>query len=171
MKKSTRNSKKVIFIVDDQPLYANILKASIEQPKHEIHLFESGEECMEKMHLSPDVVVLDFELDDGSQTQMNGIEVLKKIKEVNPDCETIMLSGHEDVKIATSSIKFGAYDYVVKNENAIINIKNRMRNIYRKIDILTELKEVKVMKAAIFAIAAVMCVFAVFSKDLLGDHI
>lgn len=166
MKTSAKNSKKVIFIVDDQPLYANILQASIEKPNHQIHLFESGEECLKNMHLNPDVIILDFELDNGTNQQMNGVATLKRIKEVNSVCEVIMLSGHEDVKIVTTSIKFGAYDYVVKNENALINIKNRILNIYRKIDILRDLRDVKMMRNMIVGITVLTFVFTIFSGKI-----
>lgn len=165
--KDSRN-KQVIFIVDDQPVYSNILKSDIQNANTEIFTFTNGEDCMKAMNLNPSIVVLDFELDDGSETRMNGIAVLKQIKEQYPEVEVIMLSGHEDVKIATTSIKFGAYDYVVKNENALINVKNKMKNIFRKIDILTELKEVNILKRGLVALTVIASLFAYFSGYLIS---
>lgn len=148
----SKSKKQVIFIVDDQPLFANILKEELQNNSNTIYTFSSGEECLANMQKNPTVVILDYELDDGSKMKMNGIEVLKKIKSVNPQIEVLMLSGHEDVNVATNSIKSGAYDYVVKNESAFVNTKNKMVNMFRKIDLIYEIKEVKNLKYQIAAI-------------------
>ncbi len=147
--KNSRRVKKTIFIVDDQPVYANILKSDIENRDNTVHVFSTGEACMASMNKNPDIVVLDFELDDGSKKNMNGIEVLMKIKEGFPAVEVVMLSGHDDVNIATTSIKFGANDYVVKNESALVNVQNKIRNIGRRMEVLTELKDVNTLKMKI----------------------
>ena len=156
--------KKMIFIVDDQVMYSNGVASHFEENNTEHRIFENGEDCLANMHLNPDIIILDFELDNGSQTKLNGIEVLKKIKEINSECEVIMLSGHEDILIATTSIKFGAFDYVVKNDHAVLNLKNRIINIYRKIDVLTQLKEVKALKTKITGIAAAAIFLAIASN-------
>ena len=57
-----------------------------------------------------------------------------------------MLSGWDDVNIAVASMKFGAYDYVIKNESALINIKNRTKNIFKKFQILERLAQEKMYK-------------------------
>jgi len=162
------SNKKTVFIVDDQPVYANVLKGNIENSSTKVFTFSNGEDCLAAMDMNPEVIVLDFELDGGTGKIMNGIAVLKKLKEEYPNTEVVMLSGHEDVKIATTSIKFGAYDYVVKNENALINVKNKLRNIYRKLNILGELKEVNILKQRITAIAILATVFAVVINGFIG---
>lgn len=57
----------------------------------------------------PDVVILDIGLPD-----MDGIEVLKKIKEINPSIQVIVLSGYGDKEKVNKSLMYGAYDYLIK---------------------------------------------------------
>jgi len=154
MKNLSRVSK-TVFIVDDQPVYSGILKNDIQDNVTTVKEFSNGEDCLASMDQNPDIVILDFELDDGSGKVMNGIEVLMKIKESHPDVEVIMLSGHDDVNIATTSIKFGANDYVVKNDSALVNVKNKIRNIVRRMAVLQELKEVNALKMKIGGAVAV----------------
>jgi len=161
MKTTTQpSSQKIqrVFIVDDQALYANILKESLQNNLVEVFTFTSGEECIQNMDKNPSIILLDYQLDDGTTDQMNGIEVLKKVKEINPEVEVVMLSGHEKVEIVTNSLKAGAYDYVVKNESTIINLKNRMSNIIKKFELKLEIKEINNLKAriAVISVAAII---------------
>jgi len=63
---------------------------------------------------------------------MNGIEVMEKIKTKNPETEVIMISSHEDINIAIQSMKKGAWDYIVKNQNANDNLRNSLKQIRNK---------------------------------------
>lgn len=153
--KNLKTVRKTVFIVDDQPVYSGILKNEIQDNVTTVKEFSNGEDCLACMGQNPDIVILDFELDNGSGDRMNGIEVLRKIKEEYPDVEVVMLSGHDDIKIATASIKFGANDYVVKNDSALINVKNKIRNIVRRMEVLKELKEVNVFKVKVGGAVAI----------------
>ena len=163
-----KTNRKTIFIVEDQEMYANIIKVSIENKNTAVHIFSTGEECVANLSMNPDVVIMDYELDDGSHTNMNGIETLAAIKDQAPNTEVVMLSGHDDVKVVTNSIKAGAYDYVVKNENAMINVKNRMKNIFKNMALVQEMKELRILRTGIVAIAVIACVFAIFSADIMA---
>ena len=151
---------KLIFLVDDNLTYLQILKADLfDLPKTKIMHFTTGEDCLNQMHLNPNVVVLDYELSEGNADVMNGIDILKEIKKSNPDTEVIMLSGWDDVKVATTSIQFGAFDFVVKNQNALINLRNRIKNAFRKIRMLNEIRASKIAKWQIAAIVTVVVVW------------
>ena len=159
-----KNDKKLIFVVDDQSVYANILGSLLEEEKYDVRVFYNGEDCIKNLHMNPDIVILDFELDEIMHQKMNGIDVLKYIKENHIGCEVVMLSGHEDVVVATTSIKLGAFDYVVKNENSFINIKNKMKNIYQKLNVLKELKEINTLKTKLVGLIIASGVFAVLAQ-------
>jgi DNA-binding NtrC family response regulator len=84
----------------------------------------SGEEGLEKLkELKVPLVLLDVRLPG-----MNGIEVLKKIKKMNPDIEVLLISAHADVKLAVEAIKHGAYDYIIKpfDTNELLNLVKRI---------------------------------------------
>ncbi|MBL4658366.1 MAG: response regulator [Flavobacteriales bacterium] len=156
MKVATQNNRKsitgtedqpLIYLVDDDPVFLTLIQSDLgAMTKVKTRAFSSGESCLKQMHKNPSMVVLDYELAGDNSNMMNGVEVLRKIKETNPETEVVMLSGCDDVTVAVASIKFGAYDYVVKNESALINIKNKAKNIFRKLQILKRLAEEKMYK-------------------------
>jgi len=71
---------------------------------------ESFDACMTLLEEKPvDVVVIDIET-----SRMNGIEVLRQMKERHPDTEVILLAGHATIRDGIEGIKLGAYDYLTK---------------------------------------------------------
>jgi two-component system OmpR family response regulator len=123
---STRN----LFLVDDEPIQNEMLKDFLsERFLYNIKIFDNGEEALQNMHLNPEIIVLDYHLSAHKRDAMNGVEVLKKIKEKYPDAQVIMLSGQDKIEVATDSIKFGAYDYVVKGETAFSRMENILNNV------------------------------------------
>jgi len=72
---------KVVFVIEDEPLQAEMLKDLINSKfKLEVHCFGTGEEAMKNWHLDPTVIVLDHDLNTVDKNAMNGVEVLKRIK-------------------------------------------------------------------------------------------
>ena len=95
-----------IFILDDDVWYSELLEYHLSlNPDYEIKKFHSANDCLSNLYLSPNVVTLDYSLPD-----KNGAEVLKKIKEQNPDVQVVVISGQEDVATAVDLLKLGAYD-------------------------------------------------------------
>ena len=95
-----------------------------------VESYLSGEEALNNMHKNPDIVIQDYLLDG-----MTGIEVLIKAKKTNPTVEFIFLSGQDSIDIAINSMKYGAYDYIVKDQMAL----QKMVNKINKINSVTEL--------------------------------
>lgn len=124
-----------IFLVDDNEVFLKALSLSLnEHFKSEISIesYSTGEDCLKKIQQNPetaaDVVILDYHLNTESKNAMDGIDVLKKIKEINFRIIVIMLSAEDKLKIATDSITNGAYEYVVKSETAFIRTQNILKN-------------------------------------------
>ena len=121
---------KVVFIIEDEPMQAEILKDLINSKfKLEVHCFGTGEEALKNWHLDPTVVVLDHDLNTVEKSAMTGEEVLKKIKENTPLTQVVMLSGQHSLAVAANSIKYGAFDYIVKGEGALDRIGSIFQNI------------------------------------------
>jgi DNA-binding NtrC family response regulator len=134
---ATEQSKGYIFLVDDEPIQNEMLKDYIsERFLYQIKTYESGESALQDMHLDPEVIVLDFHLNSHLPDAQNGVEVLKKMKQLKPNAQVIMLSGQDKLEVAIESMKHGAYDYVIKGETAF----SRMENILNNINELTSIK-------------------------------
>lgn len=115
-----------IFILEDDAWYGSMLQHYLTlNPDYEVRRFESSREFFNNLHERPDVVTLDYSMPD-----MDGSEVLKKIREVDPEIRVIIISGQEDIGTAVGLLKSGASDYMVKNEetkdllwNALLRLK------------------------------------------------
>jgi DNA-binding NtrC family response regulator len=121
---------KVVFIVEDEPLQAEMVKDLINSKFNlEVHIFGTGEEALKNWHLDPTVVVLDHDLNTIDKSAMNGVEVLKRIKDQSPLTQVVMLSGQHSLSVAANCIKYGAFDYIVKGEGALDRIGSIFQNI------------------------------------------
>lgn len=128
-----------IFVVDDDVFCANLHVHYLKNLCFEdTTLFVSGIECLDNMHQNPDVIFLDHNMDD-----MTGFEVLKRVKRLNPNVFVIMISAQEEIKTAVDALKYGAFDYIIKDHMVESKIKMIMENIIR-------FKEIKEQKNAGF---------------------
>ncbi|MBK8444242.1 MAG: response regulator [Sphingobacteriales bacterium] len=93
-----------------------------------IHSFNSSVDCLQEIHLQPEIVFLDHQMDVYS-----GYETLRKIKRYNPNIFVVMVSAQEDIGTAVATLKHGAFDYIQKNADLHSNIKN----------VLVKIKDVK----------------------------
>lgn len=122
--------KRHIFLVDDEPIQNEMLKDYLsERFLYDIKTFDNGETALQNMNLNPEIVVLDYHLSSEKPNAKNGVEILKEIKDKYPDTQVIMLSGQDKIDVAVDSIKYGAYDYVVKGETAFSRMENVMNNV------------------------------------------
>tara|TARA_B100000678_G_C18205876_1_gene501347 strand:+ start:453 stop:1838 length:1386 start_codon:yes stop_codon:yes gene_type:complete len=129
-----------IFVVDDNELYSKMAQHHLSlNPDNEVEVFRGGKECLDNLYKKPNLIFLDYSL-----PQMSGIEILRKIKETHPEIPVIIVSGQEDVSTAVNLLKEGAYDYIVKDENAkerMWNASNHVRENARLRDELDKLRE------------------------------
>ena len=128
-----------IFLVDDNEMFTKTLVSSLnEHFKSEIQIesFVTGEDCLERVRQKPetaaDVIILDYHLNTESKDALNGIEILKQIKQINSKIIVVILSAEDKMEIALNSITNGAYEYVVKSETAFIRIRNILKNSLEK---------------------------------------
>ena len=147
-----------IFIVEDDTFYAELLKNEIEKNRlGEVISFSSGESFMNNLFKMPDIVLLDHNL--GS---MQGVDILKKIKSLNPNIQVIILSAQVKMKVAITSLKFGAYDYVEKNDFAFDRIKALIKNITKFNQIVKKQKRIKTAKIIFTALVTTLILLAIY---------
>ena len=115
----------LIFIVEDNPVYNKLIVNYLNSKKfNRIESFLSGEECLKKIHLKPDIIIQDYLLEG-----IDGIEVLKATKKIHPYTEFIFLSGQDSVDVAINTMKLGAYDYIVKDQMALKKMADKITKI------------------------------------------
>ncbi|MFM9944047.1 MAG: sigma-54-dependent transcriptional regulator [Bacteroidia bacterium] len=102
-----------IFVVEDDDWYSQILQYNLSlNPDYEIHFFANGADCLNSIHLNPDIITIDYSLPD-----MTGDKLFIKIKEINDSLPVIFISSQLEIPVVVKLLKLGVYDYFVKDEN------------------------------------------------------
>jgi DNA-binding NtrC family response regulator len=121
-----------IFVVEDDEWYRKLLEYNLSMdPDYVVESFGTAKECLSRIHEAPDLVTLDYRLPD-----MNGDEILARIKKENPDIHVIIISEQEDIEVVVELLKHGAADYLVKSKD----IQSRLLNTVRLLRQNTGLK-------------------------------
>ncbi|MDB9882890.1 response regulator [Bacteroidia bacterium] len=114
-------------MVDDEEL---VLRAKqrmlIKLGYEDVSIFTNGTDCVNALSDEPFIILLDYEMEG-----LNGFEVLRKIKRYNPNTYVIMMSSQDDVSNAVDTLKFGAFDYIIKGENDAAKLKSVLERIYK----------------------------------------
>lgn len=141
-----------IAIVDDDAQMREMLTDFIagKYPAANIQAYSSGEEALSKIYEKPDLVVLDYNLDSNDAVAMNGLQILKKLKEKYEGVPVIFFSAQEKAEIAANTIKYGAWDYIVKNENAFHRLEIIISNILGTVDLKKNLGTQKFFNRLLF---------------------
>lgn len=126
MNHTRSNTGLKIFIVEDNKLYAEVLKRQLREEQYQVKIFQDGKSCLASLGEQPDVITLDFSLPD-----LSGHEVLKEIRDKVPHVQVIIISAQESIETAIELMKEGAYDYIVKAYDTNEKLRNVIRNIYQ----------------------------------------
>ena len=101
---------KKILVIDDDPDIGLLLRRFLAKNNYEVEIAHNGRRGLELLDVFlPDLVMTDFKLGD-----MDGGQLLTKIKDKYPHTPVIVITGYSDIKIAVNVIKQGAFDYVTK---------------------------------------------------------
>ena len=120
-----------VLVVDDEKNYPRILGAVLEEEGFEILTANSGAKALEILHNSD----IDLVLTDMKMPEMDGIDLLEKIKARDPQLPVIMMTAHGTVDKAVEAMEKGAYSYLLKpfdNDRLIIYV-NKAIAVYRLI--------------------------------------
>jgi DNA-binding NtrC family response regulator len=109
MIESNKSNIKVL-IADDEVEFASTLVTRLNLRNFRAVMVNSGEatlRAVEEEH--PDVLLLDLKMPD-----LDGLEVLAKLKESNADLKVIILTGHGSFEVGREGMELGAFDYIMK---------------------------------------------------------
>ena len=128
-----------IFIVNDDKLFSYNLEQKIQENFGErnirLSVFESGEACLEKLNkLHPNIVIMDYHLDNGNNNVMTGVQTLKKLKKISPYTDVVMLTNEKSIETAIDALVNGASNYVLKTDTVFRNIVRTLLRSFRQKD-------------------------------------
>jgi two-component system response regulator PilR (NtrC family) len=120
-------AKEIIHIIDDEPIIHEVLGDLLTSEGYSVEISSGGKEALKKFDSqSYDLILLDLLMPG-----MDGIEVLHKIKEKDPEAQVIIITAYASVESAISAMKSGAFDYVqkpFKHDELLMTIKRAIEH-------------------------------------------
>ena len=120
-----------VFILEDDEFYRELLQYNLNlNPDYEVKSFATAADLLAALHDKPHIVTLDYRLPD-----MDGVAVLKRIKDFNPDIEVVVISEQDKIETAVELLNLGAYDYIVKERQIKERLHHVVNHILQNVDL------------------------------------
>jgi DNA-binding NtrC family response regulator len=158
----------LIYVVEDNKVYNKLLTEYLNKQGYKnIRAFFSGEACVSAIQKgdNPDIVIQDYFLEE-----MNGLDVLKKARELSPESEFIFLTNNENMEVAVNTIKYGAYDYIIKDQITLDKVIDRIQKISKFKTLKRTNRQIRQMMIlfSVVVLLIVLFAFLYFVVDIFG---
>ena len=114
-----------ILVVDDEEAIRTSLRSILEDEGYDVSVAANGVEALKIYGTDPpDLMILDIWM-----PEMDGLETLRRLRDLVPNTQVMMMSGHGSIETAVKAIKLGAYDYIEKPlslENVTLRVKHAL---------------------------------------------
>ena len=121
-------NEKKLLLIDDEEAIVRVLSISLKSDGYNVIPAHSGQEGLELFEKNiPPIVLTDIKMPG-----MDGLELLRRIKNTNPDTEVIVITGHGDMDSAIEALRYGASDFInkpVRDEALAIALKRAREKI------------------------------------------
>jgi DNA-binding NtrC family response regulator len=132
-----------IAVVDDEAIVVREIKRSLAKQGYAVETFLDGESALERLARKDfDLLISDLRLPG-----ISGLDLLKAVREHNPQCETILITAHGTVDSAIEAIRSGAFHYVTKP----IRMADLRLLVKRALDKVTLVREKEALKEELFS--------------------
>ncbi len=128
-----------ILLIEDEKITRITLSDTLKKEGYEVVSSETGQEGLEQFRKQPfDVVITDLRL-----PRMNGLDILREVKNLAPDCTVIVMTAYGTVETAVEALKMGAYDYLTKpfSPDKLISMLKHVKQLHRVLDENIQLKK------------------------------
>ena len=144
-----------IFLVDDEHYCLNLYAQYLNNLGYSrIQYFDKSTECLDQLGLQPDIIFLDYYMDN-----RNGIDMLMKIKRFDVKIPVVFISGQEDIDIAVKALKCGALDYLTKENLDETRMRVCMDKVLRLKEVVLKNSERKRLKKILAGVSPFSAIF------------
>lgn len=110
------------FIVDDDPTFVKLLENELDKASFTPYeTYFNGEDCIANLKHKPRLILLDFSLGG-----LNGLDVLRVIKDKSPRSSVVMLTAVEDDTVKEKCLEAGASNYIIKDPDGLERLQNEV---------------------------------------------
>jgi len=117
-----------VLVVDDEKGIREALQQVLEYEEIEVQACASGSEALVRYaEFRPHLVFLDVKMQG-----MDGLETLRKLRELDPRAQVVMISGHGTVQTAVEATQLGAYDFLEKpldTDRILLTLRNALQHL------------------------------------------
>lgn len=118
-----------VLVVDDEPDFIELLREFLTVKGYEVIAASNGEEALRKVKEDrPHLILLDVRM-----PKMNGLEVLRQVREIDHEVGVIMVTAVNEEETGRQALKLGAFDYITKP----LDLKYLERSLWYKITTMT----------------------------------
>ena len=99
-----------ILVLDDEQSVLDMIERALNKEEYEVRLFTSpADGIAEAARFIPDVVITDIKMEE-----LDGFDVLRKVKKINPEINVILITAYASLETAVEALRGGAFDYLIK---------------------------------------------------------
>lgn len=124
-----------VLIIEDDTLIATVEKQYLEKNGFRVLTVNTGGAALQLINKGdiPDLLIIDYRLPD-----MSGVEFMQKLKELQMNIPSIIVTGGGNETIAVTAMKLGAMDYIIKGKDTVKQLPEICRDVIRKFNISEE---------------------------------
>lgn len=114
-----------ILIVDDEPMICEVLARRLAKEGYDCVKANNGREALHSFYKD----VFSLIISDIKMPEMDGIELLRKVKAMSPDMVVILMTAYPEIDMAVEAMRLGAYDFITKPITLDLVILRSFRNM------------------------------------------
>lgn len=163
------NSLKV-YVVEDDTMQGEMVKDHLTGQGYSVKVFNTGETFLKNLETDvPDILVLDYNLNSVDKSAAEGSAILEMLKDKNEAVEVIMYSGQDSIEVAVDTMRYGAFDYIVKGETAFSRLDFIIGKIQRQWEIMES--EQRYRKLSMWLVALIAALLGAVAVGVITGNI
>ena len=155
-----------VTIIDDDPLMREMLSDYFTSrfPGSTVNAFTTGEDALAANLDGQQLILLDYHLSVNKKESMNGLQVLRQLNSRYNGLPVIVFSGQDNPEIAAATVQYGAWDYIIKNDNAFNRLGVEVTKLMDRAVLINETAARSKMVRLSILLAAVLFIWLLATK-------